>query len=32
MILAFLAGVITGIISTLIIAALAVLNEGNRHS
>ncbi len=32
MILAFLAGVITGIILTLIIAALAVINEGNRHS
>jgi len=32
MIPAFLAGVITGIISTLIIAALAVIHEGNRRS
>jgi hypothetical protein len=32
MILAFLAGVITGIISTLVIAELAVINEGNRRS
>ena len=32
MILAFLAGVITGIITTLLVAALAVINEGNRNS
>ena len=30
MILAFLAGVIVGIISTLAFAAFAVLNEGNK--
>ena len=29
--IAFLAGIIVGIASTLILAALAVLNEGNRH-
>jgi len=31
MILAFLAGVIVGIISTLALAAFAVLNEGNKN-